>query len=707
MFIFIIILLFLSAITHWQWTLSTSILAHGDWYYQSQNTLRELLSFPTIWSTSSFGVVGITNSFYPFQLLYGILANIGFDYGVSERIIFLWPILIVCPLGSYFLLRKLFNNNLAAFVGSLVYTYNTYFLVIQTGHLTLMAAYSFAPLVVLFFKIGLEKRRIQYMILSGILSFIVSFYEFRALYILVWVLFMYYLYYQFIVDKQFSVKNILKNAIYSAIPVVLVLLLNSYWIIGFSQLGTLTSNEIFNRMLFGNELIDIKNAFTLFHPFWTGKRLTEFVPQPVPLHFWIVSFCAFTGLFLQRKNNDVIFFGSIALLGILLTKQVSEPFPNLYLWLYNNLPGFNAYREASKFFFLIALGYSVLITVFIDWISKRWNTSIYKILGKYIITFGVCLIFLWNAKPLITGEIGSLFTPRTVPSDYKKIEKHIISDNTFYRTYWVPTYSRWSYYSHSHPQISAILELNSTGRQMVEDDLKSDKLSEGELIIRLLEKKETNNLFDISSIKYIFVPLQDIANDDDFFQYYGVSREAYISVLDNLEYLERVNIGTEAVVVYENSGYKPHIYITRKMESIDENVSFDNTTFSSVNPSEYRVQLKNVEDQIYLNFSETFHPQWKIRVGAFNWWEPIIHSNYFLPESIQQPNDTGFNSYLIDPRSVCLQYHCIKNKDGSYNIDITLYFTPQSYVNLGVVITLITTAIILGYFGYKLYEKKK
>jgi len=71
-----------------------------------------------------------------------------------------------------------------------------------------------------------------------------------------------------------------------------------------------------------------------------------------------------------RKNKDVVFFGVVALIGILLSKQVDDPFPGLYPWLFKNVPGFNAFREASKFYFLIALGYSVLIGSFVDWLWK-------------------------------------------------------------------------------------------------------------------------------------------------------------------------------------------------------------------------------------------------------------------------------------------------------------------------------------------------
>ncbi len=57
-----------------------------------------------------------------------------------------------------------------------------------------------------------------------------------------------------------------------------------------------------------------------------------------------------------RKREYILFFALVALVGMLLGKQVSEPFPTLYNWLYETLPGFNAFREASKFYPTIPQG---------------------------------------------------------------------------------------------------------------------------------------------------------------------------------------------------------------------------------------------------------------------------------------------------------------------------------------------------------------
>ncbi len=135
--IFIItILVLISLFSHPEWVKSFSVLTHGDWLYQNQATLKEFFAFPAIWSGTSIGGINITGSFYPFRLAFGLLSKLNLSYGIIERLVFMWPILIISPIASYVFLKKLFNNSLGAFIGSFVYCYNTYFLIVGTGHLT-------------------------------------------------------------------------------------------------------------------------------------------------------------------------------------------------------------------------------------------------------------------------------------------------------------------------------------------------------------------------------------------------------------------------------------------------------------------------------------------------------------------------------------------------------------------------------------------
>jgi hypothetical protein len=101
----------------------------------------------------------------------------------------------------------------------------------------------------------------------------------------------------------------------------------------------------------------------------------------------------------------------------------------------------------------------------------------------------------------------------------------------------------------------------------------------------------------------------------------------------------------------------------------------------------------------------------------------LIKSNYFIDNKNHSKNDAGLNSYLIDPEQVCNVHKvnnvykvgngCVRNLDGSYDITGTLYFKPQSYMYLGLIISGSTLIIIFGYLGFigfnslkRKYERK-
>jgi len=56
--------------------------------------------------------------------------------------------------------------------------------------------------------------------------------------------------------------------------------------------------------------------------------------------------------------------------------------------------------------------------------------------------------------------------------------------------------------------------------------------------------------------------------------------------------------------------------------------------------------LKNITKPVYINFAESYHPDWKLRAGNFNWFEAMIQNNYFFPEKNHIKNDAGLNSFL-------------------------------------------------------------
>lgn len=278
----LLFLFFVGIITHWQWFLSFSPLTHGDWNFYFKETQREFLSWPYLWDSSMLGGFSIGASMYWVNIFWGILSPF-FNFALTERILYFYPSVIFGLVGAYFLSKKINKSTISSIIASFVYVFNTYFILGGTGHLTLMAAFAIAPIVLLFFIKTLEGKKYFYALLTGFFAFVLSAYEFRAFYITACVLAFYAIYHISIIEKNITKKEIFINFYFAIIPIFIVFLLNFYWIFGFSRVGIFNSTDgVLGRGLFGNSFMDIRESLTLFHPFWTGSEYFPFVVQSIP-----------------------------------------------------------------------------------------------------------------------------------------------------------------------------------------------------------------------------------------------------------------------------------------------------------------------------------------------------------------------------------------------------------------------------------------
>jgi len=704
-----IVLFLLSLVVYKNW-LNFSILSYGDYVYYFHESLSSFIPI-SVWKNNfGFGTVDILLWRTPQNIIYGLLGNAGFDLNVIDRFIVLWVWIIISWLSIYLFLKYIFKSRLAIFVGSVIFIFNTYSLSISSqGQLLISIAGCFAILSLLFFIKLMNERKIIYAFASIISLFLTASYDLRVLYMGVILLFSYFIFYVLFIDKV-KVANIFKTSLYAAFPIFGFCFLSLYWILPLMNSSTLTGNSILSRTLFGNEFLNINYAFTLFHPFWTGAVPAWFEVQTIPIYFWLVPFFAFLGLIVGIKKKIILFFGLVSLLGIFLTKQVSIPFPFIYQFLFEYLPGFSAFREASKFYFLIILGYSVLVASTVEWLLIKKNKGNIWLYGKYSLILLFVGLSLWNVKPFVTGEIGSLLITRNINKDYLELRSFINSQNNFSRTAWIPASSRWHIGTVTHPEVSIVNMLMAGPWESLSEQKREMNDLGGEMIHTFLQQKNANDIFDSSSIKYIVIPMHNEI-EADVFSPYGKSREYYVDQLDHLDWLKRIDVGTKNIIVYENVGAVPHIFTTNTSTmsgQLDRDsvstTELPNTKFNYISSTEYSIQISQTKEPFYLYFSESYHPDWKIRIGDFDWWRGLIDKNYFLSEDKHLNNQFKLNTYLIDPSEICNRFACQRNSDGSYTINMTLYFVPQIYLYVGGIISGISFIMIMGYLGYKLLK---
>lgn len=702
-----LILLFVFVfIVYREWIIPKGYLTSGDWVFYFIEELKDFSGFPQLWqSFAGTGAVDLVPAFDVFKFLYSVLSQF-VDYSLSERILYFWISLLFTPLFSFYFFSKIFKQKAAVLISVFVYNFNTYYLLLSTGHITLMVAYSFLPIIFYYFKLTLERKKLAYVFITSFFLFLSSLYEPRITYITCLILFLYFIYINFL--EKYSFVELTKNTIFAFLPFVITFSLSLFWLLPIVNVGNLTTNSLFVRQLFGNEFLNILYALTFFHPFWTGANPSIFLIQEIPLKLWIIPITAFIGLMLNKNNKLIVFFGLLALVGILLTKQVAPPFTDIYLWLYNNLPGFNAFREASKFYIIIAFGYSVLLGAFIEYIWNMWKTGNIRVFSKYILTIVIAFLFLFNTKPFLLGEINSLFVQRSVPTDYLVVKDFINNQSEFFRTLWVPTGSRWTVSTSNHPEVRTIDMINGDWDKVIKHK-RNFNVREGELINAFFVSGQASKLLELSSVKYVFIPLEDTINNDNFFLDYGKARKDYIDQLDKVDYLKRIDIGTQSVIVYQNEKFKKHLYITREKETIKDNISSQEISYNTVSNTEHQFTF-SVKEPVYLNFSESYHPDWQVRIGDFSWFDVIFKRNYALPDAVHVRNDAGLNTFYFDPKYICQSFVCQENANGSFTISGTLYFRSQSFMYVGFIISSVTAIVILGWlvviFGRRFYEKK-
>ncbi len=590
----VLLLLIIAAVTHFLWLFSAGTFTSGDWWYISLERYRDFAHFSPIWITEGLGNTSAVPPFYFVRFLEGLTTYIGFTFALTEKLFFFIPIIFGSSLGAYLFLRQYFKPSMA-FVGSIVFSFNTAMLFNYAGALTIGAAYGLAPVALYLFRQLLLNPKNKLLIIGSGLSFaIIGAYEQRILLLVLAMAFGLFIFKAAWTEKRWDYcrQRILPLAAVLAIFVGL----HAFWLVPYAVNASsgVTFSDLLSRELFVS-FSTIENSLTLSHPFWTGGRPATFITQPVHAYMFLVPIVAFGGFLFPAKYRrnfheykEIIYWGIVSLAGIFLVKQVNEPFAHVYPWLYNNLPGAAAFREASKFYLFNTLGYAVLIpftiTVFKAWVAshpvKRHETLRNRApqIAYGVLTATVLILFLGQAKPLVTGSFRTLYASRTMPQDYEVFNEFINKQPDYFRVMWTPVNSRWAVQTNLHPSVTPS-QLNSGVWMRSLDAGDEDPFPTlRDKSAALVGSTSSNDLLDRASVKYVVVPIRDTANEDDFIRKYGDDRQFYIEQLDNAAYLKKIDIGTKELAVYENTAYNPHVSSFNTVQAF--NTDNNDTAFS-------------------------------------------------------------------------------------------------------------------------------
>lgn len=562
-------------VTHWAWV-TLSPINHGDWWVWQAGIVRDGSKVWGSWvGHLTTGNSNLQINFFPIYLIAEWIYRFSHSPELASFLV-LGLITICAPV----ILLYLRGPSVRTFVLTLFYSSTTYVILRQTGHIHIAIVYLLAPLILTLWERYLSRFDLRTGLVFSLTFTLGCVYEPRMMIMLA------------LVICILSAGH-LKKLILSPQTYVLILLLfgmNIFWISStihgsIEYVGVATS-----RGLFGSNLFDIMRSFTLSEADWTGGYPDQnFNAYPIPIYLWLIPVALAVELYTSHaraKRYLHLAYLHVLLIGIFMSKLSASPFHHVYEWLYRHIPGFNLYREASKWYMMVALGYWGSLSFFFENVSSSEQRTKWH---RYLNTFVLCVLLgtsAFNLKPLLTQEIGTTFIASTRPEVYKDIEELYAQDTNYHRILSFPHAVSWITHSPLHP----LLAYDSQSSLPYFSSIKS---TGNPYLVLPQDKVVFQQILATHSVRYIVVPPIDPVKDSGVYRQYG-TQTFFVSYLRSTPHIREL-WNKDGVYVFENSLYEAHITGAQVIQMHS--------------PATYVIKVDQPSEVI---FRESYHPKWRI-----------------------------------------------------------------------------------------------
>ena len=412
--------------------LTTTPLSAGDWTWESQGRLQTWWPWPLVWDpTLGFGLKNFGQSFeFPIFAAAGLLTHLGLSWGLVEKLLYFWPFAVLSFVAPWVLGRELLGRSRWALLAAIIFGSNTALLQVSTvGHNFLAMAEVLAPLVFAAFIRSMRSRSLPWALVSGLLLALQSAYEFRIMYLTLLACLAYLI---VIAVSQPNWKLAGHRAALGAAMLVTLAGCESYW-----SFALFTYHGDYGLNLPAMPWI----AFmTLFHgvaavdPFWTWGPPSWFQTVQFNPIFFLLPLLAFLPLVARRVSPEILWLGLVALGSAFLIKQTNAPFGEIYGWMFQHVPGWNGFREASKLYFLVAIAYSIMVAFWLRRMATlEKQRPIVRRAGVFIAvgcTAAIGALTIASLFPVATGGLGSTTRPTNEPASFSAFRTILESDGS-------------------------------------------------------------------------------------------------------------------------------------------------------------------------------------------------------------------------------------------------------------------------------------
>lgn len=524
----VLLILVILSVIFWQWWLPGDRVSI-DFPKVTDHQLTKQLDLPRMWAQKDVEGLGQYSGFtlwsWPFTFISGLLAMLGLGFALQERLLWIIPCLLIGVLGIWKICKQLNLAGYAQILAGLFYLTNTYILLlIDGGQLSIALAYAWLPIAFLAIKKSINGS-VREKIIAGLSVWIIGIFDIRVIYTLLLLVLIDFFYFMlFIKEKKFEwILGWVKAAL---LYLIIVIGLNAYWL--YPYILNPISKSIYQSLTQTNfqTFSSLGHGILLLAPHWY-KNVFGNISQ-LQFIFILIPLFVFLAPVLKPKNKAVGFWLLVALIGIFLAKGATEPFPQVYRWLFANIPGFSLFRDSSKFFFLIALSFAVLFAVTTDEILKRINRFPKAGLLFFVFLMGYILIL---TGPVLRGEMTGTFSKPVFEKEYTELSSFFESDKDFSRIFWIPSKAPLGYFSSKHPSVEAL-------RLVQKRPFGIGTKGTYEILNFLREAPYMGEIFDVAGIGFIVYPFPDPRRDNlsaDNTRYYNT----FLNQLSNLPWLSR------------------------------------------------------------------------------------------------------------------------------------------------------------------------
>jgi len=440
--------------------------------------------------------------------------------------------------------------------------------------------------------------------------------------------------------------------------------------------------------------------------------------------FSTISTMVYVILIPKNKVNIEYYIYFITFLLFLFLSSISLLKPAIPL-LKDNLIGFNSIKDNSYFILYVQLSFWILVAISIESISKR---KFFIWLSRIQISVIAILFFIVNIYSFSTFNY---FKTAQIPEEYYSIEQKLDKNG---RVLVLPL--GWvSKFEWSNGIMSGFFNLFLANYQIV-----GQNIIEGPSLRTQEKINKFNSCFEnfCPDLKLYLKDL-GISQIINFSGAYDVSKSLdstnYISYEDTINNLLENNI-----IENKFSNDKYQIYKIIDDSIIKTKIVGNEMSFTKTNPTKYKVNISNVKTDQDIQFLDSFHSQWNLYLNpiksnskdcnviqeynnedknikecehtqkffegeelSYLWKQPVFEDSHKFVYDYA-------NQWTIDPEYIKANFdksYYKENPDGSIDIELTLYFKPQSYFYLGIIISGTTLILCLGYLGYTFYRQRK